>query len=96
MRMFVKVEMNTAASNKAIKDGSLPKTIQAFIEKFKPEASYFLPQDGKRTALFFVDMKEVSQLPSLAEGWWAMGEASVSVTPAMNAEDLGKGLKSIG
>jgi hypothetical protein len=96
MRMMVKIHMAVAASNRAIKDGSLPKFIQSFIEKHKPEASYFLPEDGNRTAYFFLDMKDNSQIPALVEGWWAIAEASVSVTPAMNAEDLGRGLQNLG
>ena len=95
MRMMVKVHMDVAASNRAIKDGTLPKTIKAFIEKYKPEASYFLPENGNRTAYFFLDMKDVSQIPALVEGWWQTGEASVSVTPAMNADDLGRGLQNL-
>ena len=95
MRMMVKVHMDTAASNRAIKDGSLPKTIKGFIEKYKPEASYFLPENGNRTAYFFLEMKDVSQIPALAEGWWHMGEATVSVIPAMNADDLGRGLQNL-
>ena len=95
MRMMVKVHMDTAASNRAIKDGSLPKAIKAFIEKHKPEASYFLPENGHRTSYFFLDMKDNSQIPAIVEGWWQIGEASVSVTPAMNADDLGRGLQNL-
>jgi hypothetical protein len=96
MRVMVKVHFNVAASNRAIKDGSLPKMIQGFIQKYKPEASYFLPENGTRTAYFFLDMKDAAQLPPLLEGWWSAAEASVSVTPAMNAEDLAQGLQQLG
>lgn len=50
MRMMLKISIPVEAGNNAIKDGSLPSTIQGLIERLKPEASYFFPEDGQRTA----------------------------------------------
>ena len=90
MRFLLKAEFPVEAGNAAIKDGSLPKTIQSILEELKPEAAYFLASNGKRTALIFLDMKEPSQIPAVAEPWFLPLNASVELTPAMTLEDLKK------
>ena len=59
MRTMLTVTMPVEASNQAVKDGTLPKTLEQAAEFMKPEASYFYPGHGKRTALFFFDLKDV-------------------------------------
>jgi hypothetical protein len=95
MRVMLKLEFEVAAGNRAIQDGSLPKLIQEFVQKHKPEASYFLPHGGTRSAIFFLDLKDVSQIPTLVEPWWMIANAKVEVVPAMNAEDLAKGIGAL-
>ncbi len=68
----------------------------AFIEQTKPEATFFVTEGGRRTGLFFFDMKDSSLLPSLAEPFFLNLNASVEVTPAMNADNLKAGLKRAG
>ena len=92
MRMMLKVTIPVEAGNKAIKDGTLSRTIQSTIERLKPEAAYFLPEDGKRTGLFFFDMQDASQIPAIAEPLFMGMNASLTLLPVMNAEDLKKGL----
>ena len=41
--------------------------MQRTMERLKPEAAYFLAEDGKRTGLFFFNMQDVSQIPVIAE-----------------------------
>ena len=60
MRVMLKLEFDVAAGNRSVQDGSLPKLIQEFIQKHKPEASYFLPSGGTRSAIFFLDLKDAS------------------------------------
>lgn len=90
MRFLLKAELPVEASNAAIKDGSLPKTMQSILEQFKPEAAYFTAQNGKRTAFLFLEMKDPSQMPALAEPWFLAFNASVEMTPVMLPEDLMK------
>ena len=92
MRMMLKVTIPVEAGNTAIKDGTLPQTLQKTAERLKPEASYFLAEDGKRTALFFFDMQDVSQIPSIVEPLFMGMNASLALVPVMNADDLQKGL----
>lgn len=94
MRTMMRVSMETGAGNAGIKSGSLPELIQSFIKRNKPEASYFTADGGKRTAYFFLDLKDASQIPGLAEPWFIGVNASVEFLPAMNADDLAKGIEA--
>ncbi len=96
MRMLLDVTIPNEAGNAAIKEGRLPKTIQAAIEQLHPEASYFYPLDGKRHGIMIFDLKESSQIPSVAERFFSELNAEVRFTPVMNLEDLQKGLSQIG
>jgi len=92
MRMMLRILMPVEGGNAAFKSGSLQVTIQGLIEKLKPEAAYFFPDEGKRSALFVFDMKDSAQIPPLVEPLFAGMNAQVRLTPVMNAEDLQKGL----
>ena len=93
MRMMLKVTIPVEAGNTTIKDGSLPKTMQAVMQSLKPEAAYFLAEGWLRTAMFFFEMKDASQIPAIVEPLFMGMNAAVTLTPAMNAADLEKGLK---
>jgi hypothetical protein len=92
MRMMLRVWMPIEAGNAAVKDGSLPRTIRGLVEKLKPEAAYFFPDEGKRSALYVFDMEDAAQLPPLVEPLFVGMNAQVSLTPVMNFDDLQKGL----
>jgi hypothetical protein len=51
----------------------LQKAISAFIEKFKPEATYFGLESGQRTAFFVFDMEGSHQCPEVAEAFFGTG-----------------------
>jgi hypothetical protein len=93
MRTLMKVHMPVEAGNKALLDGSLPRLIQRTIEEIKPEACYFLSEQGRRTAYFFFDLKDPSQIPALAEPFFMGVNADVEFLPVMNVEDLKAGLE---
>lgn len=92
MRMMLKVTIPVEAGNKAIKDGTLPRIMQSTTERLKPEAAYFFAEDGRRTALFFFNMQDVSQIPSIVEPLFMGINASLTMVPVMNADELQKGL----
>jgi hypothetical protein len=93
MRMMMKVSMPVEAGNKGVKEGLLPKTVMAFVEQMKPEACYFVAEGGKRTGLFFFDLKDPTMIPTAAEPFFMNLNASIELTPAMNLEDMKAGVQ---
>lgn len=96
MRMMMKVQIDTVAGNDAIQSGRLPQVMQETLEKLRPEAAYFGPANGHRTAWIVFDMKDPSQLPSLSEPMFREMHAHIDVFPVMNQEDLQRGLSQLG
>jgi hypothetical protein len=90
MRVFVKVSVPVEAGNAGIKDGSLPKKIKSILAEQKPEAAYFYEEDGKRTFAIFLDVREPSQIPEVAEPWFLAFNARLEFHPAMILADLEK------
>jgi hypothetical protein len=95
MRMMMTVTIAAEAGNRGLKDGSLPRTIEAFMQQFKPEAAYFTIAGGDRTAIFVLSMTDANQLPTLAEPFFEALGAHIELTPAMNADDLKAGLQKM-
>lgn len=93
MRTAIQVLVPVEAGNKAIKDGSLPKTMESFMQKYKPEAAYFFAKDGKRSAFFVIDLASPSDIPAIAESFFMSLNAEIVMTPAMNADDLRAGIQ---
>jgi hypothetical protein len=92
MRTMLQIRVPVQAGNRAIKDGTLAKTMEALGQRLQPEASYFYPIDGQRAATFVFDMKDPSEIPQIAEALFANLEAHVTFSPVMNRDDLQKGL----
>ena len=96
MRMMLKVRIPVEAGNAAIQSGELPKALESMMGQLKPEAAYFVAEDGVRSALIFFDMADPSDIPSIAEPFFMGMNAKVDLVPVMNAEDLQKGLSRLG
>ncbi len=96
MRMLLKVSIPVEKGNEAIKSGALQRTLQSAIEALKPEAAYFYPEHGRRTALFVFDMEGSWQIPPIVEPIFENLDAAVEITPVMNGEDLERGLGEAG
>jgi len=95
MRMLLKVQMEVEAANRAIKDGSLPRIVQGFIEAAKPEGVWFAAPNGRRTMIAVFDLASPAQIPPLAEPFFHGMNASFELCPAMDAADLQAGLSRL-
>jgi hypothetical protein len=96
MRTMAKITIPVEVGSKAIKDGSLPKLIQAMAERWHPEAMYFTTFDGRRTAFVVFDLPDSSSIPAFSEPLFDGLDAEVQFSPAMNVDDLQKGLSAGG
>ena len=88
MRMFLKASWQVEGGNRAIKAGTVPSTTESILAEMKPEAAYFIAENGTRTAHIYFDLKDPSQIPAIAEPWFLAFNAKLEITPAMTVEDL--------
>ena len=96
MRVLLRATLDTEKANEAIRSGKLPEVISRTLDQLKPEAAYFGPVGGRRTALLVFDMQDSSELPPTGEPLFTELNAEVEVSPIMNADDLRKGLSQLG
>jgi hypothetical protein len=92
MRMLL---VATVGSGSEAAPSDMAKTILATVERIKPEATYFGPLRGQRTMFAVFDLDDPGQLPKISEPLFKIG-AVVEIVPAMNLEDLQRGLVAIG
>jgi hypothetical protein len=95
MRFLVKIEIPTEAGNAAISDPKFGQKMQAALKEVGAEAAYFTAMDGHRGGYIFVNMKDASQIPAVAEPFFLWLGAKVEFIPVMTPEDLGKAGPSI-
>ncbi len=88
MRCLLKVNLPVENGNEAALNGTLGSTIESILNNIKPEAAYFAEDNGTRTGFIVVDLKDSSQIPSIAEPWFLAFNARVEFHPCMNVEDL--------
>jgi len=94
MRTMLRVSMDVEAANQALIDGRMQQTLDSVMDLIKPESSYFTAMNGKRTAYIIFDLKDVSMIPQIAEPLFQTLRAELEFSPAMNRDDLAKGLQS--
>jgi hypothetical protein len=92
MRMMMKVQIPTDAGNAAIKDGTLGQTMATSLEALKAEAAYFTTEDGMRTGFLFFEMNDSSNIPPAAEPFFLGLNASITLSPVMNAQEMQAGV----
>ena len=95
MRFLLKVNIPVESGNAAAKSGKLGATIQSILADLKPEAVYFTDNNGQRAGFIFLEMKDASEIPAIAEPWFLAFNASIELHPVMVPEDLAKAGGSI-
>jgi hypothetical protein len=88
MRMLMYLQFPLEPFNTAVRDGSAGQKIQRILEAIQPEAAYFTDQNGHRGATLVVNVKDPSDVPTLAEPWFLTFNAHVEFRIAMTPEDL--------
>jgi hypothetical protein len=96
MRVLARISVPVESGNDAINDGTLGAVMENAAEKWKPEAMYFTAVDGLRTAYMVFDLPDTSNIPLFAEPFFRQLNADVNLAPAMNGDDLRKGLSQLG
>jgi hypothetical protein len=95
MRALLKVMIPTESGNVAIREGTIEKTLEQFMEAYSPEAAYFTLEGGRRCAFFVLDVADPSQMPQIGEPLFMNFGAELDLTPVMNAEELRRGLQAL-
>jgi hypothetical protein len=94
MRFLIRARTPTEAGNKMVQDPNFLTKLEEYMNKVKPEAAYFMPIDGQRSAAFIVNAERNDQLPAMAEPLWQWMGANVDVIPVMSFDDLKRGLEN--
>lgn len=92
MRVLAHITVPVEQGNRALQDGSLPKLMQQTAEQWHPEAMYFGPSNGCRSAYIIFDMASQADMPAFSEPFFEQLNAQVELIPVMTAEDLQQGL----
>jgi hypothetical protein len=94
MRVMLKAQLEVEAANLAISDGSIDAIFAKVFGVCRPEATYFLVEQGRRTVYAVFDMTSLDQIPVLAEPLFQGLGATVDFMPVMNQAELGSGLQA--
>lgn len=95
MRMMLQAHIDALTGTEVLKAGRIQAALQAFGEKFKPEATYYLNSRGMRTCFFVFDMQSSEQMPEATEPFFQLG-CEVTIAPCMTQQDLQTGLAAFG
>jgi hypothetical protein len=93
MRFLIRARFPAESGNKMLHDPDFLTKLEEYINKLKPEESYFMPSEGQRTMAYIVNVERNEQLPSTVEQLFQWG-ANVDVIPVMNFDDLKRGLQN--
>ncbi len=95
MRFIIRAKIPTEAGNKMIQDPKFISTLEEYINKVKPEASYFFEADGNRVLAFVVNIDSADMIPAIAEPLFQGSDANVEIHPVMSLDDLKKGIQRL-
>ena len=88
MRFMITFRVPTERGTAAVRDGTLPDTLQSVLEDLKPEAAYFADIEGARGGYLVVNMDDASQIPAIAEPLFLALGATIQLHAVMTLDDL--------
>ena len=88
MRMMMKVTIPVETGNAAARKGDLGKTIQGDFGGHEARSGLLRRRRRQTDRVHFLQMNDSSELPKFAEPWFLAFNASLTVRPAMNLQDL--------
>jgi hypothetical protein len=95
--MLLTVEIPHEPFNSLVRSGKAGEIIGRILETIKPEAAYFTEQDGKRGAIFVINVQSPSDVPTFSEPFFLNFQANCKFRILMSPEDLQKaGLEELG
>ena len=78
-----------------VKDPKFIQNLEEYINKVKPEASYFFEAGGNRVSVFVVNMDSADMIPIIAEPLSQEMDANVEFHPVMSLDDLKKAVQHL-
>ncbi len=97
MRMMLTASIPNEPFNSLVRSGEVGHIIRDILAELKPEATYFVEEDGMRCTVLIINVADQSQIPSYAEPFFLKFNANCRFRIAMVPEDLGKaGLEALG
>ena len=95
MRVMLIVRMSTEGGNAAVREGRVGGVLQRAMEQLRPEAAYFGPMDGARTAFLVIDLDDPVRIPAISEPFFQELGARVDFVPVMTAEEVARGVAAL-
>ena len=92
MRLMFKFTIPVEKGNQAAKDGTIGPAIDALLKETNAEAAYFMMEDGKRAGVIFFELEDQARIAQINEPFCAALDAAIDIVPALNADDLRRGL----
>jgi hypothetical protein len=90
MRMIMLVQCPIEPFNTLVRNGTVGEKMHQILDATKPEAAYFTERDGRRGAIFVVNLDGAADVTRLAEPWFLQFNAEVEFRIAMTPEELGQ------
>ena len=97
MRMMLTASIPNEPFNSLVRSGEANSVMKDILTELKPEAAYFVEEDGKRCAVLIIDVADQSRIPSFAEPFFLKFNATCRFRIAMVPDDLARaGLDALG
>ena len=95
MRMLMIVEVPAEGAKEALRSGKGFQAFQEVLSQTNPEAVYFAPMNGNRTAFIVFNLDDPSRLPAIQEPLYLSLNATVVVLPCFTPPELEKATPDI-